>query len=603
MTGQPDGRGLRHLLPRPRQILPILDWGRSYSRALFGADLLAAVIVTIMLIPQSLAYALLAGLPPETGLYASILPLLAYTVFGTAKTLAVGPVAVISLMTATAIGSTALRTGITPVQAAAILALLSGGMLLAMGILRLGFLASFLSHPVISGFITASGILIAGSQLQHLLGIKAGGQTLPDLILAISHNLAQTRLAAVLIGFGTLGFLLWVRRDLGRLLKATPLAPRLAQIIIRAAPVAAIGGTTLISWWWDLASQGISVVGHIPAGLPALSLPPIDPALWGQLLLPALVISVIGYVETVSIAQTLAARRRERIDHDQELVALGASNFASAIAGGFPVTGGFARSVVNFDSGARTPAAGALTAIGMALATLTLTGLLYHLPQATLAATIIIAVLSLVDLRALPRIWAYSRADGATMAVTIIVTLLWGVERGIGAGVILSLALHLYRSSRPHIAIMGQVPGTEHFRNILRHHVVTAPEVLTLRVDESLYFPNARFLEETVYREVSAQPRIRHVVLMCPAINAIDASGLEALEAINQRLGSSGVRLHLSEVKGPVMDRLQRSSFLSDLSGRVFLTQADAMMALAPEASLAARSQPRCDSARHGTGE
>ncbi len=598
MQAPGEGRGWRQFLPRPREILPILDWGQSYTRGLFGADLLAAVIVTIMLIPQSLAYALLAGLPPETGLYASILPLLAYTVFGTSRTLAVGPVAVISLMTATAVGRVAVDTGINPVAAAGVLALLSGLMLLIMGILRLGFLAAFLSHPVISGFITASGILIAGSQLQHLLGIKAGGQTLPELIRAIAANISQTRLPAVLIGFGALAFLFWVRRDLARLLRKTSLPPRFAQILVRAAPVAAIAVTTFIAWWGDLAAKGIAVVGHIPAGLPALSLPHLDATLWLQLALPALVISVVGYVETVSIAQTLAARRRERIDHDQELVALGASNIASSLAGGFPVTGGFARSVVNFDSGARTPAAGALTALGMGLATLSLTGLLYHLPQATLAATIIMAVLTLVDLKALPRIWAYSRADGTTMAVTIAVTLLFGVERGIGAGVLLSLALHLYRSSRPHIAIMGQVPGTEHFRNIARHHVETAPEVLTLRVDESLYFPNARFLEETVYREIAAHPQIRHVVLMCPAINAIDASGLEALEAINQQLGSSGVRLHLSEVKGPVMDRLKRSSFLSDLSGEVYLTQTDAMMALAPALTEETRARPRCETAR-----
>ncbi|MFB9222547.1 SulP family inorganic anion transporter [Paracoccus cavernae] len=598
----PARRGLHHLWRNPRQILPILDWAPRYSRQTFGADVLAAVIVTIMLIPQSLAYALLAGLPPETGLYASILPLVLYTLFGTSKTLAVGPVAVVSLMTATAVGGIAATRAVDPLVAAAGLALLSGLMLLVMGFLRLGFLSAFLSHPVISGFITASGILIAGSQLQHLLGIKAGGQTLPDLVAALWGALDHSQIAAILIGLGSLGFLFWSRRSLARLLIARGMPPRPTQILVRAAPVLAIAVTTFVSWWGDLAAKGLPVVGTIPRGLPALSFPRLDPALWLDLALPALVISIIGYVETVSIAQTLAARRRERIDHDQELVALGTANLGAAVAGGFPVTGGFARSVVNFDSGAQSQAAGAFTAIGMALATLSLTGLLYHLPQATLAATIIIAVLSLVDLRGLPRIWAYSRADGLTMALTILATLGFGVEPGIVTGVIVSAILHLYRTSRPHVAIVGQVPGTEHFRNIDRHHVVTAPDVLSLRIDESLYFPNARFLEETLYREVAARPRIRHIVLMCPAVNAIDASALEALEAVNLQLLTSGVRLHLSEVKGPVMDRLRRSHLLERLGGRVFLTQADAMAALAPELTAETLARPRTQSARDERG-
>ncbi len=602
MSGPPEARGWRHLARSPRQVMPILDWAPAYTRQIFAADALAAVIVTIMLIPQSLAYALLAGLPPDAGLYASILPLLLYTIFGSSKTLAVGPVAVISLMTATAIGGVSAAQAVDPLAAAAVLALLSGLMLLVMGFLRLGFLSAFLSHPVISGFITASGVLIAGSQLQHLLGIKAGGQTLPDLARAILGAADDTQWAAVLVGFAALAFLYWSRRSLAPMLIARGAPPRLTQILVRAAPVAAIAVTTLIAWWGDLAAKGLPVVGSIPSGLPALSLPRLDGALWLELALPALVISVIGYVETVSIAQTLAARRRERIDHDQELVALGAANLGAAVAGGFPVTGGFARSVVNFDSGARSQAAGAFTALGMALATLSLTGLLYHLPQATLAATIIIAVLSLVDLRGLPRIWAYSRADGLTMALTILATLAFGVEPGLVTGVIVSAVLLLYRTSRPHVAIVGQVPGTEHFRNIDRHHVVTAPEVLSLRIDESLYFPNARFLEETLNREVAAHPRIRHIVLMCPAVNAIDASALEALEAVNLQLLTSGVRLHLSEVKGPVMDRLRRSHLLERLGGRVFLTHADAMAALAPELTAATLARPREETARDERG-
>jgi SulP family sulfate permease len=309
----------------------------------------------------------------------------------------------------------------------------------------------------------------------------------------------------------------------------------------------------------------------------------LDPVLWTKLLAPALLISIVGYVESISVALTLAAKRRQRVDPDQELIALGASNIGAAISGGFPVTGGFARSVVNFEAGAETPAAGAFTAVGMALATMFLTPLLFFLPNATLAATIIVAVLSLVDLGALKRTYAYSRADFAAMAATILITLAEGVEAGLVVGVALSIFLHLYSTSRPHVAVVGQIPGTAHFRNVARHTVVTDPEILSLRVDESLYFPNARFLEDRINEAVAANPAIRHVILECPAVNAIDASALESLEAINHRLKDGGITFHLSEVKGPIMDRLKRSHFLAELTGRVHLTQYDAVSSINPD--------------------
>lgn len=595
-------QGWRAFRSHPERVFPILDWGRRYDLPTFSADLLAAVIVTIMLIPQSLAYALLAGMPAQTGLYASILPLILYAVLGTSRTLAVGPVAVISLMTAAAVGEVVQSGAATHTEAAIILAFMSGLMLLAMGCVKLGFLSSFLSHPVIAGFITASGILIAGSQIKTILGIPGKGQTLPDIALSLWAGLPALQPVTAVLGIGTIAYLYWSRTRLSGCLKACGIGGHLAQIITRAAPVLAIAVTTLISWGFDLAARGMPVVGAIPAGLPVPEWPLMKASVWVQLALPALMMSIVGYVETISVAQTLAARRRERINPDQELIALGASNLGAAVAGGFPVSGGFARSVVNFDAGARTPAAGAFTAMGMTLATLTLTGLLYHLPQATLAATIIIAVLSLVDLRALPRTWHYSSGDGAAMLATILTTLLFGVETGISTGVVLSLGLHLYRSSRPHVAVLGQVPGTEHFRNIDRHDVVTAPEVLSLRFDESLYFPNARFLEDSIYDRVAAQPRIRHVVLNCAAVNAIDSSALEALEAVNSQLSDAGVKLHLSEVKGPVMDRLRRSHLLEGLTGKLFLTQVDAMRALAPDLTHQTCARVRCETARDHRG-
>ncbi|MCK9552142.1 SulP family inorganic anion transporter, partial [Aquamicrobium sp.] len=287
-----------------------------------------------------------------------------------------------------------------------------------------------------------------------------------------------------------------------------------------------------------------------------------------------------GFVESVSVGQTLAAKRRQRIDPDQELIGLGAANIAAGLSSGYPVTGGFARSVVNFDAGAQTPAAGVFTAVGIAFAALFLTPLLASLPQATLAATIIVAVLSLVDFGAVRRVFAYSRSDFAAMAATILVTLGWGVELGIVAGVLLSLLLHLYRTSKPHTAIVGQVPGTEHYRNVERHSVLTDPRILSIRVDESLYFANSRFLEDTIAANVAERPDLKHVILMCSAVNAIDASALESLEEINRRLVDAGIGFHLSEVKGPVMDRLKGTKFLEHLNGRIFLSQHEAVLAV-----------------------
>jgi SulP family sulfate permease len=560
--------------------LPILDWGRAYSRSALTNDLIAAVIVTIMLIPQSLAYALLAGLPPEAGIYASIVPIMLYAVFGTSRALAVGPVAVVSLMTAAAIGQVAEQGTAGYAVAALTLAAMSGLMLLAMGLLRLGFLANFLSHPVISGFITASGILIAASQLKHILGVEARGHTLIELLQALVGALGETSLITLAIGAGATAFLFWVRKGLKPALLGVGLPPKLADVATKAGPVAAVAATTALVWALGLDARGVAIVGAVPQSLPPLTLPSASWELVSALAAPALLISVIGFVESVSVAQTLAAKRRQRIDPDQELIGLGAANIGAAFTGGYPVTGGFSRSVVNFDAGAETPAAGAFTAVGLAIAAMALTPLVYYLPQATLAATIIVAVLGLVDTAVLRRSWTYSKADFAAVLATILMPLGVGVEAGVVAGVGLSIALHLFKSSRPHVAEVGQIAGTEHFRNVDRHAVLTDPTLLSLRVDESLYFANARFLEDLIQDRVATDSPVRNVVLMCSAVNAIDFSALESLEAINARLKTAGVGFHLSEVKGPVMDRLRRTDFLDHLNGEIFLSQNDAFRRL-----------------------
>jgi len=563
--------------------LPCLDWAAAYDRSTAGKDGLAAVIVTLMLIPQSLAYAMLAGLPPITGLYASIAPLVLYAIFGSSRTLAVGPVAVISLMTAAALEPIFPVGSPAYIAAAMLLAALSGVILLLMALFRLGFLANFLSHPVISGFISASGVLIALSQLKHILGVSAQGQTLIQLLVSLAEQVTFINPPTLIIGGLCLVFLQFARTGLKGLLLALGLSHAWADSLTKMGPVLAIVVSVLAVTLGDLASSGVRVVGSIPEGLPVLQLPTLDWQLTVELLPAALLISLVGFVESVSVAQTLAAKRRERIDPDQELVGLGAANIAAAVSGGFPVTGGFSRSIVNFDAGARTPMAGVLTALGIAITALFFTPLFENLPHAVLAATIIVAVLSLVDLGSLKRTWRFSKQDFIAQAATIVGVLFMGVEVGIILGVSLSLLLFLWRTSRPHSAVVGQIPGTEHFRNIERFSsVVQSDTVLSLRVDESLYFPNARYLEERIIELMVDYPDCKHLVLMCSGVNLIDASALGSLQAIAERLSAAGVQLHLSEVKGPVKDQLQRSDFLETFGGQVFVSQYAAMQTLDP---------------------
>ena len=566
--------------PPPR--LPIFDWVPTYDQKTFTSDLLAALIVTLMLIPQSLAYAMLAGLPPEVGLYASIAPLVLYMFFGTSRVLAVGPVAVISLMTAAAIGEHASAGTHAYWQIAITLAFLSSLILLALGLLRLGFLANFLSHSVVSGFITASALLIAANQFKTVMGVRVDGDNFFVLLKNLLAQATHTHALTFLVGIGTLGFLFLTRHYLKPNLIRLGVPPTIADIVGKACPVIAIGLTTGLTWGLSWDQAGIKVVGFVPQSLPPVTAPLWDISLWSTLFVPALLISIVGFVESVSVGQTLAARKRQRIEPNQELVALGACNLSAAFTGGFPVTGGFARSVVNADSGARTPAAGFMTALGIALTSLLLTPVLFYLPHVTLAATIIIAVLSLVDFKIFIHTWHFARSDFYAAAATLLGTLGFGVEAGLIVGVLLSIGLHLYKTSEPHIAEVGLVPGTEHFRNVTRHHVMTSPIVLCLRIDESLYFANARNIEDRLNAEVAGRTELQHVVLQCSAVNDIDASALESLETIEKRLRDAGIKLHLSEVKGPVMDRLTKTQFLKNLSGQVYLTNYRALQQLDP---------------------
>ena len=561
------------------QYIPLLDWGRHYNGHQLSNDAMAAVIVTIMLIPQSLAYALLAGLPPHIGLYASILPLVGYMVFGTSRALAVGPVAVVSLMTAAAVGQIA-ATGTADYLAAAImLAFLSGAILLLMGFLRLGFLADFLSHPVISAFITASGIIIAVSQVKHILGVSASGHSLLEIVQSLYEQLGQINQMAVYFGIPAILFLYWSRSHLEPSLGKIGVPSSVARTLAKAGPLVAIFTAIGAVHYFGL-QTALPIVGDIPNSLPKLAVPQFDKALINALIFPAFMISIIGFVESVSVARTLAARKNQSIDPNQELLGLGSGNLLSSLSGGYPVTGGFARSVVNFDAGAATPAAGGMTAIGIALATVYFTPVLYFLPKAILAATIIVAVLALIDFATLRHSWVYSKSDFSAAVLTIAVTLSAGVELGVATGALASIVLYLLKASQPHIAEIGQVPQTQHFRNVLRHKVVTSPRLLSLRVDENLFFANAVHLQRFIEERVAERASVEHVVLNCVSVSQIDGSALEVLQALNDKLSNADISLHLSELKGPVEDRLGRNDFLAQLSGRVFLHHYEAVSAL-----------------------
>lgn len=562
------------------QYIPILEWGRQYAVPKFRDDLLAAIIVTIMMIPQALAYALIAGLPPQVGLYASILPLLLYSLFGSSRGLSVGPVAVLSLMTAVSLGKLGLVPGEQYLLAALTLAFLTGLFLLLLGVFRLGFLANFMSHPVVSGFITASAIIIILSQVQHLLGTSSSGYTLFTLLPTLVASLVLFNLPTALLSAFMLLWLFWARSGLVRLLLKLGLDGKAALLCARFSPVLAVIVSAACVALFDLGSHGVATIGQVPSGLPSMVMPDFSFEMWRLLAGSAVLLGTIGFVESISVAQGLAARRRERIDPNQELIGLGVANMAAGVSGGFPVAGSFSRSIVNHDAGAATQAAGLLAAIFVAIVSLYLTPLLSSFPKATLAATIIVAAWSLVDFSVLRKSWRYSKADFFAASVTIALTLFSGVEIGVAAGILVSLLIHLYKTSRPHVVEVGEVPGTEHFRNVGRHQVETHASILSIRVDESLYFANSRYLEDVIYTMVAERAALKHVILMCTAVNEVDLSALESVLMINQRLREQGIKLHMSEVKGPVMDSLLRVDFLTKLTGNVYMSQHQAVEAL-----------------------
>ncbi|MGQ0622638.1 MAG: SulP family inorganic anion transporter [Panacagrimonas sp.] len=553
-----------------RRVVPLIgDLARTRGQTL-PHDLLAGTITAILLIPQALAYATLAGLPAEMGLYASVVPPLVYALLGSSRTLAVGPVAVAAVMVAAALAPFADHDPARYATGALLLAAMSGAFLLTLAAMRLGWITHFISHPVLSGFTTGAAVLIIGTQLGPLTGLivprdASFFETLQRVLTAIE----SVHVATAVFGLSALALLVLARGPLVKALVRAGVPKTSAQIASRIAPLVLIVACTLIAGPLEVASEWeIAVVGEIPRGLPGWDLSFLREPGALQLLPSAAMIALIAYVESISVARALAFRRHEKIDPDRELMSLGLTNMVGSVFGAMPVAGGFARSMVNFEAGARTQAAAIVTAAWVALGALFFSGLLHDLPKAVLAAIIVVAVYQLIDFAGVRRTWAYDRGDGFAQGATIAGVLLLGIEQGLVVGAALGALFFLYKTSRPHIAVVGRIAGTEHYRNIHRKVVETWPQLLLLRVDENLYFANTPRVETQLMNLVVERQGLCDVILIFSGVGHVDASSLEMLESFERSLTEKGIRLHLAEVKGPVMDRLTGTRFHAHLNGQ-----------------------------------
>jgi sulfate permease, SulP family len=563
---------MRHLIPQ---------WVSHYPKRHLHSDLLAGVVTAVLVLPQNLAYALLAGLPPQAGLLASILPVIAYALWGSSMTQAVGPVAVTAIVTFSVLSPLATPFSTQYVALAASLALFSGILVWAFGMLKLGFLSDLLSRPVVSGFISGAAVLIVISQLKVLLGLDVQGRDMWQLLVATAQSLPQFKLTTTLIGVASFAVLLFAKYFLVSLLLHLGMVKPRADFVVRLMPLVVVLCATIAVKGLELdILYGVAVVGAVGQGLSGLVFFVPDISYVGLLALPALSVAFIGTVQNIGMAQALAVKRRERIDANQELVGLGASNMVAAFCGGMPVGGGISRTAVSVAAGAQTPLASVVAALSMLGILIVGTAGFTQMPLAVLAACIIAAALSMVDVGALRRAWAYDRADGAALLGTAVGVIVLGLQWGIALGIGLSLATLLYRASTPHIAVMGRIAGTEHFRNVERHGVETLPGVVFLRVDESLFFGNLRSIELRLSAVTHQAPVIHDVVLVMSAVNRVDMTALDALTEIHEDLYKRNIRLHLAEVKGPVQDRMAHTPLWKSLAGKVHLSCNDAFKVL-----------------------
>ena len=552
-------------------IFPALKWLKTYHPTHFKADVVAALIVLAMLVPQGMAYAMLAGLPPVMGIYASILPMIIYAFTGSSTTLSIGPVAIISMMVFSAlqplfaVGSTAY------IEAACLLAIMVGIISLILGLFRFGFLIQLISHPVIKSFIIASALLIALGQFKFLLDIPLQTNNIPEFIGSLVNNFHHISFLSVGVSLAAISILVflpkWVRSDF--LNKTIPLLLVLSSIIVVYA--------------FSLDQHGLKTVGIIPTGLPSFHFPTWNFDLVQKLLPSAFIIAMISFVESLAIAQATALQKRDDLNSNQELIALGLANIAAGINMGFAVSGSLSRTVVNSDAGAKTPMSGVMSSLLMIAVSLYFTSFFQNLPLTILAATIFVSIWKLVSFLPFFETWKYSKADGLAMWATFLGVTCIDISTGLVIGIILTFILLLWRIRRPHIAVIGLVEGTQHFRNVSRYDVLTTETIASFRIDENLNFLNAHVLKGYIITELSHNPQIQHVVINCSSISNIDLSAVEMLEELNGELLQLGIQLHLSEVKSPVMDRLNSSRLINMLSGKIFLSHYQAIQTLSPE--------------------
>lgn len=581
-----------HLPSWTTQISPLANTLSQYRRDQFIADLIAGIVVAVMLVPQAMAYAMLAGLPPQVGLYASILPLVLYALFGTSRSLSVGPVAMVSLLVVSGVGEMATPGSEAFIQLCLTLSLMVGLLHLLLAAFRLGFLVNFISHPVLIGFTSAAAIVIGFSQLKHLFGISVEAGEYPiQLIANTLMNTPGSNLVTLAIGLASGVLLIFFHRLIAFPLQKFGFHESIISNIAKTGPLVAVVVAAYLVFVGNLhETQSVAIVGSIPSGLPVFSWPEINGSSIGSLFPLALVITLVGYLESISVSKALASRHREKVDANRELFALGMANVGASISGGYPVTGGFSRSMVNDAAGVQTPIGSIITALLVLVSVLFLTPLFYYIPRAVLAAIVVVAVLRLIDLKSPVSLWKYSRADAIALMITFVAVLGLGIEKGILIGIATTIILLMGKMSRPHVAVVGRVERSEQFRNIDRHKVQTVDGLLAFRVDESLNFANAPFLETFVQSRVSEDPNIQTILLVGSSINDIDATGMEVLKTIRDELDTAGVQFFMSDIKGPVSDRLRQGGFDKEfLRKNIFLSAHQAV-----EAFLCKDSQRKC---------
>ena len=527
------------------QFIPSLEWIKNYKKEWLNGDISAGLTVGVMLIPQGMAYSMLAGLPPIYGLYAVTIPLIIYALLGTSRQLAVGPVAMVSLLIASGVGHLAAAGTEQYIALAILLALLVGVIQFSMGLFRLGFLVNFLSHPVIAGFTSAAALIIGFSQFKHLLGIKVSGEKFLEIMSQIFENISNTHITTLLIGLAAIGILIAVK-------KIHKLVPGPLVVVLLGILVVYFGG---------LYDQGVKIVGEIPGGLPSLSLFSIDLTSVQALLPTALTISFVGFMESIAVAKAIHTKHKDyKLDANQELIALGAANIAGSVFKSFPVTGGFSRTAVNDQAGAKTGLASLISATLIILTLLFFTSYFYYLPNSVLAAIIIVAVYGLIDFKEAKHLFNTDKMDFGLFLAASLGTLILGIEEGIFLGVILSMGVLIYRVSYPHFAEMGLVKDGQIFRNVLRFKdAIVKDEIIVMRFDAQLYFANTSYFKDKVKSLIEKRKKPKYFILDASPISAIDSTAAHALHDLIDQMKKDGITFLLANAIGPVRDVIVKS--------------------------------------------